>query len=349
MKASMQGLFKTAPGDRNMEIRNIPVPEPGSNQVLIEVKAAGICGSDLHIYHWDIGYAMRPPMIVGHECSGVIVETGKEVQDWKAGDRVTAEPSAIVCGTCRYCRTGAYNLCPERKVMGYWVNGVFAEYVVVDAIRLHKLPDSISFDEGALTEPLACCVHAVHELTGVEVGDIVVVTGPGAIGMLTAQLAKAEGAVVVMVGTSADEKRLQKAEELGVDAVLNLEKENPVEKILNITEGYGADIVFECAGAAPAAALGLELVRKQGKYTQVGLFGKPIMLDFEKIAYKELTVKGSLAQRWTAWKRTIKIMDQGKINLKAVISDKLPLSQWQEAFDRFEKKQGLKILLDPKL
>lgn len=344
----MKGLYKTAPGPGNMELRDAEVPKPGPGQVLIEVKAAGICGSDLHILHWDIAFAMKPPMIIGHEFSGVIVETGSGVEGWKPGDRVTAEPSAIICGECRYCRTGAYNLCANRRVMGYWVDGVFAEYVVAGAVRLHRLPDRTSFEEGALTEPLACCVHAVHELTGVEVGDFVAVTGPGAIGLLCAQLAKAEGAVVMIVGTDADRDRLAKAKELGIDYCVNLQERDPLEAVRELTEGYGADIVFECSGAAPAAAMGIELARKQGKYTQVGLFGKPITLDFERIAYKELVVTGSLAQRWTAWKRTIRIMELGKVDLGAVISDKFPISRWQEAFDKFEAKQGLKILLDPK-
>ncbi len=344
----MKGLFKTAPGDGNMELRDTEVPKPGPGQVLVEVKAAGICGSDLHIYHWDIAFAMRPPMIVGHEFSGVIVENGPGVDGWKPGDRVTAEPSAIICGECRYCRTGAYNLCANRRVMGYWVNGVFAEYVVVGAHRLHRLPDRTSFEEGALTEPLACCVHAVHELTGVEVGDFVAVTGPGAIGLLCAQLAKAEGAEVMMIGTNADRDRLATAKSLGIDHCVNLEETDPLVYAQERTEGYGADVVFECAGAGPAAALGIELARKQGKYTQVGLFGKPITLNFERIAYKELVVTGSLSQRYTAWKRTIRIMELGKIDLRAVISDTFPLSRWKEAFDKFEAKKGLKILLDPK-
>ena len=344
----MKGLFKTAPGDGNMELRDTEVPKPGPGQVLVEVKAAGICGSDLHIYHWDIAFAMRPPMIVGHEFSGVIVENGPGVDGWKPGDRVTAEPSAIICGECRYCRTGAYNLCANRRVMGYWVNGVFAEYVVVGAHRLHRLPDRTSFEEGALTEPLACCVHAVHELTGVEVGDFVAVTGPGAIGLLCAQLAKAEGAEVMMIGTNADMDRLATAKSLGIDHCVNLEETDPLVYAQERTEGYGADVVFECAGAGPAAALGIELARKQGKYTQVGLFGKPITLNFERIAYKELLVTGSLSQRYTAWKRTIRIMELGRIDLRAVISDTFPLSRWKEAFDKFEAKKGLKILLDPK-
>lgn len=344
----MKGLFKTAPGNGNMEIRDVEIPRPGPREVLMEVKSAGICGSDLHIYHWNIGYKMNPPMIIGHEFSGVIVECGGEVKGWKNGERVTAEPSAIICGECRYCRTGAYNMCADRRVLGYWLNGGFAEYVVADAQRLHRLPDSISFDEGALTEPLACCVHGVHELTGIEVGDLVAITGPGAIGLICAQLAKAEGAQVMVIGTNADRERLAVAKSLGIDYCVNLEEEDPLRLALELSGGDGADVVLECSGAEKAAALGLEIARRQGKYTQIGLFGEPIKIDFERIAYKELRVTGSLGQRWTAWKRAIQIMAQGRVNLKAVTSDKFPLTRWKEAFDKFEAKEGLKILLDPK-
>ena len=346
---TMRGLFKIATGEGNMEIREVPIPVPGDDDVLIEVKAAGICGSDLHIYHWNIGHAMKPPMIIGHEFSGVISKVGKHIEGWKVGDRVTAEPSAIICGVCRYCRTGAYNLCSQRKVMGYWVDGVFAEYVKVHPIwRLHRLPEPVSFEEGALTEPFACAVHAVHELTGIEVGDFVAITGPGTIGMLCALLAKAEGAVVMIVGTNLDKHRLSLAKELGIDYCLNLEEQDPVDFCQALTDGYGADIVLECSGSAAAADLCLRMVRKQGKYTQVGLFGKQISLDFERVAYKELIVTGSMAQRWTAWRRALQIMAQGKVNLKALISDTYPLSNWEKAFNAFEQKKGLKILLNPK-
>jgi L-iditol 2-dehydrogenase len=225
---------------------------------------------------------------------------------------------------------------------------VFAEYVVVGANLLHRLPDTISFDEGAMSEPLACCIHSVHELTRIEVGDLVAVTGPGAIGLLCAEIAKAEGARVMVIGTNADKDRLVKAKSLGMDYCVNLQEDDPVKFAQDLTEGEGADVVLECSGAGPAADMGLRLVKKQGKYTQIGLFGKPVTLDFELISYKEILVTGGLGQRWTAWNRTMKIMAQGILDLKALISDKYPLSRWKEAFDKFEAKEGLKILLDPK-
>jgi len=343
----MIGLFKTAPGKGNMEIRTADIPEPGQNEVRIRVHAAGICGSDIHIYNWATQVAMNPPVIMGHEFSGEIDKLGEKVAGWSAGDRVTGEPSYSVCGQCMHCNSGFYNLCPERKVLGFWTDGAFAEYIVVPAFRLHRLPEVMSFSEGALTEPFACCVHAVSELTGIDPNDTVLVSGPGAIGLLALQVVKAHGAKAIVAGTSVDEQRLKTAKELGADIIVNAETDDIAEIVAELTGGFGADTVIECSGSQPAAAFGIDIIRKRGKYTQVGLFGKPITLDFEKIAYKEIRVTGSFAQKWSAWKKALSLFEQGKVKLKPLISRELPLDDWEEGFQQLAKKDGLKIVLKP--
>ena len=343
----MKALVKYALGEGNMEIRDVPEPTPGPEQVKIEVKAAGICGSDLHIYHNDIKLALRPPVIVGHEFAGVIVETGNAVSDFRIGERVTSETSASVCGHCLACRAGYYNVCAEKKLTGYVFDGCFAKYCVVDAKRLHRLPESVDFLSAALTEPLACCVHAVLELTTVSAGDVVAITGPGPIGLLCLQLAKAAGAYTILCGTNQDVERLQFARKLGADLAVNVQAEDALEAVKSRTDGEGADVVFECSGAPAGARLGLTLVRRRGQYTQVGLFGRPFELDFELIAYRELRVTGSLGQRYTAWKRSLALLERGQVNTKALVSHQFSLSQWREAFQAFEEKKGLKIVLLP--
>ena len=343
----MIGLFKIATGMGNMELREVPKPEPETHEVLVRVKAAGICGSDLHIHDWDTQLPMNPPMICGHEFSGVIEELGHHVTGWEVGDRVTAEPSFSVCGRCRYCRSGFYNLCPERKILGFWANGAFAEYTKVPAIRLHKLPKNVSFEEGAMLEPFACCVHGVLELTGIEPGEIAVVSGPGTIGLLAMQLLKVSGALVVVIGTGADAMRLNIAKQLGADHTINCEKDDPVRFILDLTDGVGADVVIECSGAPASVSMNLELIRKRGKYTQIGLFGKPISFDFEKIAYKEIQVTGSFAQKWSAWKRAIELVRHEKVSLKPINTDIFSLQEWEKAFRKLKDKEGLKIILKP--
>jgi L-iditol 2-dehydrogenase len=315
--------------------------------VAIRVKAAGICGSDLHIRAWDIKIPMRPPMITGHEFSGVIDELGSGVEGWQVGERVTAEPSYSVCGRCPWCRSGSYNLCPERKVLGYWADGTFAEYTIVPGERLHRLPENVGFYEGALVEPLACCVHGVLELTGIAAGELVVVTGPGAIGLLAMQVARSCGARVVVVGTEADARRLDVARSLGAEHTVEVGSDRPEALVMDLTDGVGADVLIECSGAPAAVDAGLGLVRKQGRYTQIGLFGRPVTIDFEQIAYKELRVTGSFAQRWTAWKRALTILEMGVVWLRPLISDVLPLSEWEDGFRKLEKREGLKVLLEP--
>ncbi len=343
----MKGLFKTAPGPGNMEIRETAKPSPGPGQVMVKVEYTGICGSDLHIYHSDIAIPVRPPVITGHEFSGTIAQIGDGVSGWEIGDRVTSETAVIRCDKCQFCRTGFYNVCPERRTLGYWVNGAFARYVVVPARNLHRLPDSVSFLIGAMTEPTACCVHAVNELTNIRGGDVVAIVGPGSIGLICAQLAKAEGAQVVVLGTSQDAARLEAAKKCGVTATIDVNAQDPAKELAAMTRGKGPDVVIECSGSAAGTRMGLELVRRLGQFTQVGLFGKHIELDFERICYKELKVTGSIGSIWTAWDKALRFMELGLIDLSFLATDILPLAEWQEGFRRFESKEGLKIFLKP--
>jgi L-iditol 2-dehydrogenase len=341
------GLCKTAPGVGNLELREFPRPDIGDGEVLIRVEATGICGSDLHILNWDTKVTMRPPVIIGHEFCGSIAETGRGVKGLKTGDRVTAEPTFQVCGQCIHCHSGFYNLCSERKVLGFAINGAFAEFVRVPSSRVHRLPDNVDFHTGAITEPLACCVHGLYELTGITADDFAVVSGPGTIGLLCLGLLKAAGARVILIGTEVDAERLKLGMNLGADQTLNLADQDAVQRVMELTDGNGADLVVECSGSAAAASLGLELVRKRGKYTQMGLFGKPINLDFERIAYKEIQVVGSFAQKWSAWNRALSLMDQKKVNLVPLVSDVLPLKDWQTGFEKLNSKLGLKVILTP--
>jgi L-iditol 2-dehydrogenase len=343
----MKGLVKFARGDGFVELRDVEDTPPAANQVKVEVKASGICGSDLHIYHDEIKIPIRTPVVIGHEFSGVIVEKGAGVEDEiKIGDRVTAESNVETCGKCRYCRSEYYNLCSDRKVLGYWYDGCFARYCNVT--KVHKLPENVSFEAGALTEPISCCVHGVIEQTGISAGDFVAITGPGAIGLIATQVALAEGGTVMVCGTSMDTYRLKLAEELGAHYILDVDEQDAIKRVRELTEGYGADVVLECAGSSSAARLALELVRKRGKYTQMGLFGRPIKIDFEKIAFNEIQVTGFISQRRPSWKRALSLMGRGVIQSERLISHRFPLDEWRKAFDLFEKKEGIKLILVPK-
>lgn len=340
----MKGVAKIAPGEGNVALIDAPEPQIIPGHVLIEVKAAGICGTDLHIYHDE--FKTTPPVIMGHEVAGVVVEVGEGVETCRPGDRVTSETYFYVCGQCQFCREGFINLCPNRRSIGSRANGAFTRYLLVPRQNIHHLPDNVDEQTGALTEPLACCVRAL-ELTRVEPGETVVISGPGAIGMLMMQVVKAAGAKVIVLGTHADEARLETATRLEADVVLNVQASDTLTIIREMTGGLGADVVFECSGAAPSAQHCLDLVRRQGRYAQVGLFGKPITWDLEQVCYKELKVSGSNATVPSAWRKAVALLAGGQVQAGSLISDVLPISEWQHAFNLFEQRQGHKIILTP--
>jgi L-iditol 2-dehydrogenase len=309
------------------------------------VRAAGICGTDLHIFHDE--YPTQPPVVLGHELAGEVAAVGEGVIGVTPGDRVTTETYFHLCGTCRFCRGGQPNLCPERRSIGSGVNGGFAPYVVVPERNVHRLPEGLRFQEAALTEPLACVVHGALELPKVTAGDVAVVSGPGAIGLLTLQVARAAGVSVVVLGTSADHRRLDLARDLGAIRAIDITQEDAVPIVQELSGGWGADIVFECSGAGPAALGLLQHARRGGQYAQIGLFGKPVAWDLDQVCMKELRVTGSNATVPSAWRTALRLLADGSVRTAPLITDTYPLTGWQDAFQRFERREGVKLLLDP--
>ncbi|NBU65563.1 MAG: alcohol dehydrogenase [Chloroflexia bacterium] len=338
----MQAVMKIAPGVGNVTLGTIDVPAVTPEHVIIEVAYAGICGTDLHIYHDE--FRTTPPVVMGHEIAGRIVEVGAGVTDISVGMRVTSETYYHTCQQCRHCRNGRPNLCLQRKSIGSAVHGGFTRYVRVPATNIHQIPANVSDQAAALTEPLACVVNAI-DLSRITPGDIAVIAGPGAIGMLTLQVLVAAGAQVIMLGTPA--ARLAIARQLGAAHTIDISTSDVAQHIDLITEGLGADIVLECAGAGAAAHQLLQLVRRGGRYTQIGLFGKPIAWDMDQVCYKELIVTGSNASVPHAWDRALRLIASGQVNTHAIVSAIYPISAWHQAFAEFEAKQGLKILLTP--
>ena len=343
----MLSLVKEAPGKGNVALLDMPSPQLAPGQVMIRVEAAGVCGSDLHIMDDDIKLNLRPPVIMGHEFCGVIEKAADDVSGWRPGDRVTAETTFRSCGRCRHCRTGGYNLCPEKELIGYVHNGCFARHCVVPVARLHRLPDRLSFEEGALCEPLACTVHALLEMTTVHPGETVLIAGVGAIGLLAAQVARASGARVIACGTQADAARLEVAARVGVQRTIDVTQEDALEITRSLTGEEGADLFADCSGSPDAARLGLTALRRGGRYCQIGLFGRPFEFDLEQVAYKELRVVGSIGSKWTSWRTALRLLSRGQVDPRPLIDEPLPLTRWQEAFARAREKQGIKALLRP--
>ena len=347
--AKMKAVVKTKKAPDSTELQELDIPAVSPEEVLIKVYAAGVCGTDLGIYHDKPGQIYYPPVILGHEFSGTIVKLGKSVSGWKIDDEVVAEPQTKACGICPYCRRGEIGMCPNKRSPGWGTNGGMAEYIVMPAKLLHKIPSGVSMEKAALTEPLAIAVHAMTENTTVEVGDVVVVLGPGPIGILSALLALECGAgTVVLVGTGSDEKyRLGAAKQMGIPFVLNIEKEDVNKKVVDLTEGMGADMVVDACGVESALNLGLKLLRKKGRFAGIGIASGKVNLDWNLAVMKNLSLYFQYSSTYTGWKRSLRLLASEKTPFGKVVSYKYPLEQWREAFTKSERGEALKVLLCP--
>lgn len=342
----MLALAKLEKGYNNMKLIEIEEPDFNEDQVKIKVKYTGICGSDIHTFKGEYKNSIVP-IVLGHEFSGEVVGVGKNVKKVKIGDYVTSETTYYICGECDYCETKDYNLCSSRKGLGTQVNGSFAEYVIARGQSVHVLPKGVDLLSASLTEPLACTVHAVMEKVTVQPGEIVLVFGPGPIGLMAAQVAKACGAYVIIAGIDKDMKRLELAEKLGIDRSVNLQKADLNAVVNSLTNNYGVDKILECSGSVIAANNGLDLLKKKGTLVQVGIFAQSINeLDQEKVIQKELTYVGCRSQKPSSWKLALNLMANQKVNMKAMVSGIYKLGEWEEAFNKVMGGEGIKIVIE---
>ncbi|CDQ38454.1 MULTISPECIES: zinc-binding dehydrogenase [Virgibacillus] len=343
----MQALIKTALGFGNLVVQEKEEPNPNPGQVKIKVHYAGICGSDIHTYEGH--YKVASPVTLGHEFSGEIVEVADDVTNFKVGDRVTSETTFYICGECNYCQTGNYNLCNHRKGLGTQQDGAFTSYVIARAESLHLIPELVSYQAAAMTEPLACTHHAVNKAE-INQGDIVVVIGPGPIGLLTAQVAKSRGATVIITGLTNDKIRLNKAKEIGIDYAVDSQKQDLKTLVHSLTAGYGANVVLECSGSVAAAKQGMDLLRKQGQFVQVGIFSEPaISFDMEKIIQKEIHMVGSRSQKPADWEPSLALMSNGEVQAEALVTHQYKITEWEQAYQAIKSGEAIKVLLVPHL
>ena len=343
----MKALVKTQKGKGFLELRDVPEPQVKAGEVKIEIAACGICGTDVHVKHDEFPY--WPPVTLGHEFAGTVVEVGPNCRSAKVGERVVAEPHNLSCGVCYLCRTGNTHICASKRSPGWGVDGGMAKYICYPEKLLHRMPEGMTFDQGALVEPTANAVTDVIERARITAGDFAVVIGPGPIGLLAAMVARAAGArEVVVIGTPADAAlRLKKAKELGFTTV-NLGEANPVDVVMGLTGGIGADIVIECSGSPRAIPGTIDLVRKLGKICVIGLTGnRPVEVPWDKFSFKVVEVIFNLSTSYTSWDRTIALIHKGLVPAEKIITHRLPLAQWEEAFAAVENLSGLKALLIP--
>jgi L-iditol 2-dehydrogenase len=332
-----------------LEIQDLPEPAVGPEDVLIEVKACGICGSDVHGLDGSTG-RRRPPLVMGHEASGVIVRVGSAVQDWAAGDRVTFD-STIYCGKCHFCRRGQINLCENRRVLGvscdeYRQYGALAQFVAVPQHILYRLPDEVSFQRAALLEPLSIACHAVHRMR-ISLADSAVVVGAGMIGLLVIQMLRLSGCGR-LIAVDVDERRLKLACKLGADEGLRSDSGDVVAEIARRTGGRGADVAVEAVGITPTVQLAVASLRRGGQLTLVGNLSPKVELPLQAVVTRELTLNGSCAS-CGEYPACLELLARGAVDVDSLISAVVPLNDAGSWFQRLQKgDEGLlKVVVEP--
>jgi alcohol dehydrogenase/L-iditol 2-dehydrogenase len=348
MSETMAGVVHYDLKPRGVELRELPVPEIAEDDVLLEVGAVSVCGSDVHQYHNTQSWPVRTPVVLGHEFGGVVARLGKRVRGFKEGDRVVSETAASICGECVYCRAGEYNLCGKRKGFGYGLDGAMAGYVRVPERCLHHIPSSLAFSRAALTEPCCVAYNSVAVNSRIRPGDLVVVMGPGPIGLLCAEMARLNGAgTLIVAGMAQDEPRLKAARLLGVTHAINVEETDLVDFVRNIGDGLGADLVIDAAGASAALKAALQITRPGGQITKVGWGPQPLGFSLDPLVQKAIRLQGSFSHTFSHWEKIVAMLAAGQINLDPIISLVSPLTNWQDCFDGMHDGRYVKTVLEP--
>lgn len=330
--------------------KDMPDPEIGSEEVLVEVAACGICGSDVHGMDGSTGRRV-PPLIMGHEAAGTIVDVGAAVQGWQPGDRVTFD-STIYCGKCYYCRAGQVNLCSDRRVLGvspgeYRQHGAFADYVAVPQHILYRLPDAVSFVQAAMLEPLSVAFHAVG-LPRIKLNDSAVVVGAGMIGLLVIRALRLAGCGQI-IAVDLDEGRLAAAKQFGADTGIRGDAPDVPQQVQALTEGRGADQAFEVVGITPAVQTALASTRKGGSLTLVGNLAPTVELPLQSVVTRQITLYGSCASSGE-YPACIDMLARGAVSVEPLISAVAPLRDAAGWFDRlYRREPGLmKVIVTPR-
>ena len=317
----MRALIKYASGKGHVAIRDIPVREPESDELLIQVKYCGICGTDMHIYADE--FPNSPPVVMGHEYCGTVVRVGEAVRDaWSVGDRVVGELHTGACGVCELCRAGKPHICDHKLALGSKYDGAFAEYLTLPAWLAHHLPDGVSWEVAGVTEPFAIATHCLIERGGLGPQSSVLISGSATMGLMsTIWASRLRIEQIVVSGTDIDEAmRFPLAREMGATHVVNVQKEDLSEVVLGLTGGKGVDAWVECSGAPGAIAAGLKLVRKTGKVVLIGLVGpETIPIAWNSLLYKELDIAGCFSSPPSSWSKALVAEEEESDKLRKLV------------------------------
>lgn len=341
----MLALVKSQKGEGFTSLQECPIPAYGEDEVLVRVAFGGICGTDIHILHDQFTY--YPPVILGHEFSGVVEAVGSHVTQYKAGDAVVGEPHNKACGKCYLCRNGHIQNCMDKRSIGWGIDGCFTTYVVMPEKLLHKIPEGLSLKEAAMAEPSAIVAHQLLERAHVTPGDNVVIMGVGPIALLAAQMARIAGAgKIILCGCTSDvDYRLKVADELHCyDRFIDVQKEN-AEAIIMQETVIGADLVVEASGAGSAIRTAIRVLRKWGRLCAIGMTGAPtVEVPWNEAMMKVLDVQFNMSSSYNGWNIALSLMASGKLRVEPMIGVR-PLAEWEEAFADLEAGRAMKLLL----
>ena len=331
-------------GNKTFAVADLPTPHAGPGELVLRNQVCGVCGTDVHIYHGEPGSAdVNPPVVLGHEYSGEVVEVGEGVTGFAVGDHVTVDPN-IYCGHCAYCQNGKKQLCPSMEAIGVTRDGGFAQYSLIPASQAFKLEPTVPWEAAAMAEPLACCLHGI-DLAGIQVGDKVCVVGGGAIGLLMVQLAKLSGASQIVL-SEPNEKRRQVGLQLGANAAIDPTRPDAQEAFAQVLDG-GANVVIECVGNVPAVKSAFQFA---GKGATVLLFSVPKVdatfdLPLFDVYKKELTIKGSFVNPDTH-ARAVALINSGKVDFGPIITHRFTLDQLPEAIAMQMSDASIKVVVE---
>lgn len=329
-----------------LRVEDTPIPKIERDEVLVEVRACGICATDLHIYEGE--YPARLPIILGHEFSGRVVDKGSDVRDFEVGDDVVVDPN-IYCGRCYYCRVGRPQFCFNKQAIGVTRDGAYAEYVRVPSSNLYRMPPGMSYEEGAFVEPTACIVHGIRRLR-IRPGEVVVVFGLGPIGLIFVQLVRSSGASQV-IGVDILEYRLAKARELGADVTINAKEENVVEAIKSLTGGLGADVAIEATGNPNVLSQVIQVVGNSGRILVFGVAPKDSEVSLKPfdIYRKEITITGSYTNPHSM-DLAIKLIRSGAVKVKPLITHRISIEDVPRIFRTIQERREdlIKVMITPR-
>lgn len=351
MEGKMNALYMTKPEAGAWEyVEDAPIPQIKDDEVLMEIKAAGICGTDHSLYHWNEAiansYNIQWPAIFGHEFSGVIAEVGKNAPDnLKVGMRVTANP-ILFDNACGYCDRGQANICDNRPFYGTDLPGAFAKYMAIRASNVIPMPDEVDFVQGALLEPLCVALNAVDRVDP-QLGETAVVMGPGAIGLLMVAVLKQARGInkVIVTGLANDAKRFKVAEQLGAITV-NGSECDVVEKVKELTGGKGPEMIFDAAGHWTVVEQAVEMVAKNGRIGVTGLPAKPSSIPMTTIAMRQISIIGNRAYERKNWRQALNLLANG-LDISLISNFVLPLSDWEKGMGLVDSGDGLRVILEP--